>query len=313
MYIVRSYNSVLLLIVVFCVYPVQDQEIPYDTIVCFGDSMSDTGNAYNLTDFIWPPPPYYRGRFSNGPVWVEKLGISNLINYAYGGATTDNNLVVGFTEFNTIVPGVRQQIMMYKNATDLTKVNFARTIYIVWIGGNDYYFDQIILPSIVVNSLMNGVNDLIQLGAQHLLIVNQPPLQAYPAALPLNMSAALNTITLLHNDDLSNSIQTLQSNLTNLSFYLFDVWSLITNILLNSSAYGINNTNNNCWYTLNGTVIQLCTDPNTYLFIDEFHFQTNVHQFIADSARKLLVPSNGGIKPSYSIIFIVSFFILIKY
>lgn len=39
----------------------------------------------------YPQPPYYEGRFSNGPVWIEiaarQLGVS-LANYAVGGATT---------------------------------------------------------------------------------------------------------------------------------------------------------------------------------------------------------------------------------
>jgi len=297
--------------VIFYVYQIESEEILYDTIVCFGDSDSDTGNVYNLTDHKWPPPPYYQGRFSNGPVWVENLSISNLMNYAYGSATSDNNLIQGVTAFNTSVPGVRQQIMMYKNDTNLNSINFSRTIYIIWAGANDYYFNPTLSPSTVVNSLMNGINDLIKIGGQHFLIVNQSPLQAYPALLAGNINDYLTTLTHSHNNILSSSIQTLQSNFSNLSLQLFDVYSLITNILLNSSAYGINNTEN-CWNTSTGTIIQLCTNPNTYLFIDEYHFTTYVHRLIADNAQNLLVTSSGTIKFSCSIFFILSFFILIK-
>jgi phospholipase/lecithinase/hemolysin len=307
MYIVRSRNIVLFLIVIFFVYQIQSENIPYDTIVCFGDSMSDTGNVYNLTDFKWPLPSYYEGRFSNGPVWIEKLTIAKLVNYAYGSATSDNNLVIGVTEFNTVVPGVRQQIAMYKNATDLTKINFDRTIYVIWAGGNDYFFNASLNPSTVVNSLMNGINDIIQIGGTHFLIVNQPP-SVYPALILTNLSDYYTGLTLQHNSNLSNSIQTLQSNSSNLSIIFFDIYSLITGILQNSSAYGINNTQN-CWSTLTGTVIELCTTPNTYLFIDEYHFTTHVHQIIADNAQKLLVTNNGKIKLSYSIFVILLFFI----
>lgn len=309
----RAGKYVLSLLVVYCIYEIQCSEIPYDTVVCFGDSMSDTGNVYNLTSFKYPAAPYYLGRFSNGPVWIEKLNISNLINYAYGSATSDNNLVQGVTAFNTVVPGVRQQIMIYKNMTDLTKINFARAIYAVWVDGNDYYFNSALSPSTVVNSIINGIKDLINIGATNFLIVNQSPLQAFPSLIPLNMSDYLLSLSLIHNSNLSNSIQTLQSNYTNLSFYLFDVYSLISNILLNSSAYGINNTQN-CWYTFTNATIPLCTTPDSYLFIDEYHFTTHVHQIIADNAKQLLVTSSDGtMKSSYSIIFILSFFILIKY
>jgi len=309
MCIVWLCNNVLLLIVVFCVCSTQSGDLPYDTIVSFGDSNSDTGNVYNLTGFRWPPSPYYFGRFSNGPVWVEKLGISNLINYAYGSATTDNNLVTGTTAFNTIVPGVRQQINIYQNATNLSQINFSRTIYIIWVGANDYYFNVALTPSTVVNSLINGINDLIRIGGKSFLIVNQPPFQAYPALFPDNMSDYFNTLTLVHNSNLSNSIEILQSNFSNLSFYLFDVYSLITNILNNSLSYGINDTNN-CWYTLNGTIIPLCTDPSTYLFIDEYHFTTRVHQFIADQVQKLFSTSNGIIQSPFSVIFYIMIFSL---
>jgi len=42
-------------------------------IVVFGDSLSDSGNLFAATMGTTPPPPYYQGRFSNGPVWVEDL------------------------------------------------------------------------------------------------------------------------------------------------------------------------------------------------------------------------------------------------
>ncbi|CAF1224643.1 unnamed protein product [Rotaria sordida] len=284
MYISRLLHEFLLLIVIFYVYKIQSEEILYDTIVCFGDSNSDTGNVYNLTNSKWPiAPPYEKGRFSNGPIWIEKLGISNLMNYAYGGATTDNNLVQGYTAFNLMVPGIRQQITTYKNITDFNKISFNRTIYIIWAGGNDYSFNISLSPSSVVKSLINGINDLMQIGAKHFLIVNQPPIQAYPAASGLNMSDYLTKVTLEHNTNLSNSIQLLQSNYSNISFKLFDVYSLIANILMNVLTYGINSTTN-CWSTPNYTVIPLCSTPNTYIYIDNYHFTTRIHQLIGGNA-----------------------------
>ncbi|CAF3265307.1 unnamed protein product [Rotaria sp. Silwood2] len=309
MCISRVAYKFLLLILIFNVYYTESDEIPYDTVVCFGDSHSDTGNVYNLTGLKWPVvPPYYNGRFSNGKVWIEKLGISNIINYAYGGATTDNNLVTGFTEFSLSVPGIRQQINKYKNITDLSKINFLRTIYIIWAGGNDYFFNISLSSSTVVRSLINGINDLIEIGAKNFLILNQPPLQIYPATLAFNMPDYLNKLTLAHNSNLSNSIQLLQSNYTNILFKLFDVYSLISNILINGSTYGINSTTN-CWDTPNYTVVQLCSTPDTYLFIDRYHFTTRVHQLIADNAQKLLQTSNGTIKSPQSIFYVLSFFI----
>lgn len=65
----------------------------------FGDSTCDNGNTWRLSNFTYPPSDYfYKGRFSNGPTWVEYLAdfchIKD-INYAYGGATSDNQFVKG--------------------------------------------------------------------------------------------------------------------------------------------------------------------------------------------------------------------------
>ena len=47
----------------------------FDQIVFFGDSLSDNGNLYKLFYKILPKsPPYYNGRFSNGPTWAEDVG-----------------------------------------------------------------------------------------------------------------------------------------------------------------------------------------------------------------------------------------------
>jgi hypothetical protein len=58
-------------------------------VVAYGDSLSDNGNIYAVSGF--PPPPYYNGRLSNGPVAVENLAAqlgATLVDFAWGGATT---------------------------------------------------------------------------------------------------------------------------------------------------------------------------------------------------------------------------------
>ena len=46
----------------------------FSGMVVFGDSLSDSGNLFTFTGEAVPAsPPYFEGRFSNGPVWVEDL------------------------------------------------------------------------------------------------------------------------------------------------------------------------------------------------------------------------------------------------
>jgi phospholipase/lecithinase/hemolysin len=76
--------------------PISDQGIlaansdhanPFSKIYVFGDSLSDPGNLYNVTQSLQPyeqffgqdipvtppSPPYFDGRFTNGSLWVENL------------------------------------------------------------------------------------------------------------------------------------------------------------------------------------------------------------------------------------------------
>ena len=140
----------------------------FNQIVFFGDSLSDTGNVYKLTNHKWPiVPPYYKGRFCNAPNWVDRLKVNKKSNYAYGGATTDSNFVQGYTNQNTVpVPGVRQQIATYLNNINKNTMGYTRSLYIIWAGGNDFVYNKTVTPVRVVASLMNAVQDLLTVGAR---------------------------------------------------------------------------------------------------------------------------------------------------
>src|SRR5262245_57408042 len=89
--------------------------VPYTDIVVFGDSLSDAGNFYEAN--AYPPPPYFNGQFSNGPVWAttfsQHFGFSGAPssaggqNYAYAGATT------GPTGVATTAPSLLAQESSY--------------------------------------------------------------------------------------------------------------------------------------------------------------------------------------------------------
>ena len=54
----------------------------YNRLVVFGDSLSDNGNLYLATGGTTPTsPPYGAGRFSNGPVFTERLGFTEHHRY----------------------------------------------------------------------------------------------------------------------------------------------------------------------------------------------------------------------------------------
>ncbi|KAF9948658.1 hypothetical protein BGZ72_009451 [Mortierella alpina] len=144
-------------------------------LVVFGDSYSDINNVYKLSNTTWPLSSYYRGRFSNGPIWSETVAGKKhfkLSTYAHGSATSDSTLVQGYTgPVSTIpVPGFIQQIdTLY--APKSTKKDAAKTLFVVNFQGNDFFFNPALDPQRVLDKLHQGIQRLVQLGACNILVV----------------------------------------------------------------------------------------------------------------------------------------------
>ncbi|KAK9760573.1 hypothetical protein K7432_015267 [Basidiobolus ranarum] len=110
------------------------------TMVIFGDSYSDTGNVYKLTNQTSPPPYCYKGRSSNGPVWPEYLQKTThwrVLNYAYGGATINNKVIQGHAN-KVPVPSIADQIVTHQSFLAREKLDPRTTLYVVAPAGNDY-------------------------------------------------------------------------------------------------------------------------------------------------------------------------------
>ncbi|CAF1092809.1 unnamed protein product [Adineta ricciae] len=279
---------------------VSSTRIPrFDRAVFFGDSLTDNGNVYRLTNQTWPTSPYYQGRFSNGPIWVDQVNIANKTDYAYAGGTTDSNLVQGYTKSNTVpVPGIRQQILSYINDSSQTTINYARTIYLIWAGGNDLLYDPTLNVTSLVNSYSNCVRDLIALGAQNLIIFNAPPIEKFPYFSQQNQIALQSALTNAINTALSTSIGTLQTTYSNISLQLYDIYTLMIKMTTNQS-YPFANTIDPCWntYSLNSTR-NSCQDPSKYIFLDDFHITSTAHQLIADEINLLVSYSSSSTRTS---------------
>ena len=208
----------------------------------------------------------------DGPIWVERLNISNLLNSAHGVAIT--------------VSDARQQISVYKNTSDISQIDFSRTLYGIWVGANDFFFRSNIDAAIVAISLSNEINDLIRIGAKKFSFSVNPPFQAYSTEVGTNISDFSSTWTSNYNMNLSISIQTLRNTFPHISFDLLNVYSFIQDILANNTAYDI----------VNGTIVPLCRNSNSSLLIDEYHFTSRVHQLIADRTPNVLLTSDLQMK-----------------
>lgn len=150
------------------VFPLKVSAKNFDNIYVFGDSFSDTSNVFNATNEAIPPnPPYFNGRFSNGPVWVEYLAsdlgltFNPKTNFAFGGATT------GFQNIGLAsLPGLQQQINSFTAANQFANSN---ALHIIWAGTNDYinyFFGTTPNPTQAVTNISAAVKSLAGVGAR---------------------------------------------------------------------------------------------------------------------------------------------------
>ncbi|KAK9811727.1 hypothetical protein WJX72_009140 [[Myrmecia] bisecta] len=80
-------------------------------LVVFGDSLSDNGSSFAACGSP-PSPPYYMGRYSNGPIWVDQLASTyNLTSYLpkVPGDTANATVYVIVIGSNDIAAAAAQQ------------------------------------------------------------------------------------------------------------------------------------------------------------------------------------------------------------
>ncbi|CAF1552722.1 unnamed protein product, partial [Didymodactylos carnosus] len=214
-------------------------------------------NTFNkITNRTYPPsPPYFNGTYSNGKNWIAQL-ISKinseryrkqqrvqLDNYAYGGATTDNNIVHGYTNGMRLVPSVIEQIQMYKNQSE---TDDSQQVFVIWAGANDFLENNSLSYQTIVASLINCVKLLLSYNAKRILVFNEPPAQ-YSPQFRLTGSAQQQYIANFVNAGnqlLSNEITKLKN--VNNCVVIADVYLVTNDMIMNPAKYGFENNTTNC-------------------------------------------------------------------
>lgn len=188
----------------------------FKQVIFFGDSLSDNGNFYaHSADLLPKYPPYYKGRFSNGYNWAdllsdeifEKYGIESE-NYAVGGATAyfhnpfDGYLPVTLTS-------EREDYDLRYLLSDKSD-----TLYIIWIGANDYLpgnNDVDGTTTNVVQSIVSNVEALINNPGSSFFIIGMPDLAYTPEATLKNLTTNYEALSKMHNEKLHAAILQLRA------------------------------------------------------------------------------------------------------
>jgi len=268
--------------------PVAAQAIDFTGLYVFGDSLSDTGNLFRASGNLIPPPPYFNGRFSNGPLWVEdlapKLGLTYTpqTNFAFAGATTGTlNTTV------SVLPGLQQEVNGFAAAIPAADPN---ALYVVWAGANDYVGGGQTDPSIPVSNLATAIQTLVGIGAKEILVPNLPDLGklAGPRLDPTT-SAGLTLLSTAHNNLLAQTLGLLEPTLgSGVNLIPLDIYGLFNNVSANPTAFGFTNTTQSCLFPPPlqnpGMIFTVCSNPNQYLFWDDLHVTASAQALIGDLA-----------------------------
>lgn len=230
-------------------------------LVFFGDSLTDNGNLYSTTlKFIPKDPPYYNGRFSNGPVWADY--ISNYFNkkysaqaknYAVGGAT-----VVSRSIFDGALPYyLKYEVNRYIKSK--SKTNKDAVLYLLWIGANDYMditkqpVDMLVKE--VIDELVIQIRVLIEHGGKNFVIIDLPDLSKAPYTKTINQEQKdrLKLLSQLHHEKLLEATHELQKMYPAFHFIYINGFGTFNDMYTNIEYYNqkyhkhIVNLSESCW------------------------------------------------------------------
>jgi thermolabile hemolysin len=253
-------------------------------MIVFGDSLSDTLNAWNRSLHLIPhAKSWSAGRFSNGQVWPEiASGLTglDLTNFAFGAAGADGNI---------LIPGVVQQVDTWRQLRAAgPEVDDSRNVYVVLIGGNDFinYSKE---PHEVLASIEFAARKLVDDGAEHIVLMNLPDISIAPDVRGSSREAVVREKVLAFNSGLEKVRERLPRAVR---VEIFDAYSAFASILEHPSDYGIDNASNSCLdirgqgplvYAGRHAVASACKNADAYLFWDRLHPTRRVHAVLGEA------------------------------
>jgi phospholipase/lecithinase/hemolysin len=271
----------LIALVLALVLPASMPAFAWETIISFGDSLSDDGNG-GSNNFPGYLPPGATGPSSDGPVWLNYLADSmdiELEGRAIGGAQTEGPIPTWF--FADI--GMKAQIDRYLislGASPEGGHDLSGILFTVWIGGNDFLANptnpfEVIGPAI--DSIETSIQTIVDAGAEDILIMSMPNLGLAPAIFLQgpNAQIAYTAASQTFNELLTQSVCRLRNiNRGVTKFYMADTFKLLQYAVDNGEILGFGNVDYPCSWD-DGVS---CDDA---VFYDGIHPTTATHKYLA--------------------------------
>ena len=270
----RFLPQTMLLTVILLTMTVVASAGNYAAVIVYGDSFSDNGNLFHAIGI--PKPPYWNGRYSNGPVAIEDLAASlnvPLLDDAWGGATTGiGNFVDGGTT-GTLgsenLPGMTTTFNATRNSLPPGLMRSA--LFVVWGGINDFATNGLTTATAdhAVADIVAIVTALQAMGAQKILVPGIPDLGLTPYYRGQGKAGWANYVSDYFNQELRRALPK--------GVVFYDTSSLLRKITSNPGLYGLTNVTQAC-FNAQGLV---CPLPYQYLYWDALHPTTHIHQILA--------------------------------
>lgn len=259
----------------------------FDAIYVFGDSYSDVGNIFAVTTAAGQPtppsPPYFHGRFSNGPIWVEHVASSMGLpmmpsqlggtDYAVGGAEVTAPVAAG----GGTIPSIPQQVLLYLSQHG-GKAD-PKALYILQGGGNDILNATGGSPQQLGFQIALGLSEsellLRRAGAKNFLIPNLVDISLLPAG---RANAAFAQQASIATNKSLNEFLAIEQLLQGIKIRRTDVFSLLQSISSDATHYGFTDIVDPC---INPVTSAVCADPDHTFFWDAFHPTEFGHAFFA--------------------------------
>ena len=268
------------------------QAASFSSFWALGDSLSDDGNTYALSGGTDPlSPPYFQGRFSNGPVWADHIagdfaakGLAT-DNFAYGGSRAVPDPAVP-------LPALPTQLGIFA-AGSAGRLG-DRPVVSIWSGANDVIAGVAAQHAMAAGraaarAVGSSAMALSEMGVNDILIFNLPDLGSTPRyALSGDPAAQARASkgSSAFNKTLAHQVSLLEASGVNV--IKVDIARLFTQLIANPQAFGVKNATIPCLSP--GAPPCSASEALDRAFFDPLHPNSVIHGHIADTVRTEVAP-----------------------
>ncbi|KAJ1833279.1 hypothetical protein LPJ63_002871, partial [Coemansia sp. RSA 2711] len=269
-------------------------------LLIFGNSLSDTGNTAQLVG----GEGYFEGRASNSYVWNEyaaKILGMNLVNRAYSGATSDNDLSPA-TSGNISIPSLHDQVTMWLQANPQpSQYHLDNDVIEIEIGGNDIlgHVGELLsgttqltdFANKLATTIASDIQRLADVGYKNIVLWNLPAVDKTPAVNSLGAGALVKPVVDGINYATNAYVEAVVKSdpVKTQGIRVFDL-NNIMNVALDPKVLqvlGITDSTDACYSKDTAGNVNICTDADAHFFYDSIHPASRVHYLWGAAAAVL--------------------------